>query len=141
MDELKKKLNKEVGLLAGFVVLLVVGGLFLRYSFASTPYPTGSQEFYFIQILVVACIFIVPCIIWWVNKLVKSHRLNENNYFSYALLRLAPTFLLIGMGAFFYILSSDKSMLFAALIGLVFLFFVYPTRERIGRELDESRND
>ena len=121
----------------GFPIVCVAEGYVLRSSPANAS--TGPGNMYPFQLTLVASILLIPVFIWWVNRKILRHELNENNYFLYALLRAIPPTFVLGVGVLYYLWLSDTSMLYGALVGLLFLFYVWPSKDRMEHELAKSR--
>lgn len=103
-------------------------------------FANDDQSLFLAQSLIIYLVFMIPLGLWYMQSRIKKHRLNEANYGTFALLRALPCWCVIGLGGYIYIVHSDTSMLFCALIGAIMLPFVWPTDSRMEEELRQSKS-
>lgn len=125
-------------ILAGCICLY---GWYLKMKNMGEAFASDNQFIFIAQSIIIYFVLMIPFGLWYIQSMIKKHKLHEANYGTYALLRVLPCWCAICLGAFLYIVISDTSMLYCALIGAIMLLFVWPTDSRMEEELKQSKGE
>ena len=132
---MKRKLTNAAVLSLAIMLGLATVGFALHYNFDITL--VNPSKIYIVQIIAVALVLcsVVPIIL--MHRFIASKRLLKKSYVRFSFYRLFFPSVTVGFALSSYFLTSIESFLYIALMGLVLLFFVWPTRDRVQLELDE----